>query len=259
MKKKVCHIFQVPFTGKTPKGDAMTQEWYDKRADLFIEYTVRSLAGQTRKDFGVWLTFRPQEFISPTTQRIAKALADAKIDYFMTFNGTMFTEDRATWHNENLPERLADCLPKVKSWIGEFDHIYETNLDSDDMVHKNFSELAQSKLFKSRGALYMTKGFAYNTEDRLADWNNPMSQQNYTIMFPAAIYFDAKKRLEYLNGLKTHEEVPEKFDAEKLPDGLYCTVIHGDNISTIWTHPFREKEYFYADEKDAILKNFLCP
>lgn len=253
----IKHIFYTPFTGKTPHGDGFTsQEWYDKRAILFEQYTIPSLLNQTRKDFIWWLSFRPEELLNKTTKKIAHALTKSGIPNIMSFNGTMLTEDRAVWHNVDLKERLEVCLPEVKKMVGDAKYIYETNLDSDDMVHKDFSKIVQEKKFVKRGALYMKRGFAYNTQGRVADWNNPISNQNYTIMFPRDVYFNAEKRLKYLDGFKTHEEVPEKFNAEQLPDGLYCTVIHGMNISTVWQHPFREKEYPYQDEQESILKDF---
>ena len=210
---------------------------------------------QTRKDFLLWVTFRPEEITSATAAKIILDIRAAGIEYFISFNGTMFTEDRATWHNKDLPERLSKELPLLKEKV-DADYIYETNLDSDDMVHNDFSKLVQSMKFKQRGALYQKKGFAFHTNGNLADWNNPTAQQNYTIMFPSDIYFDAEKRLEYLNGFKSHEEIPEKFDAEELGEGLYCSVIHEKNISTIWTQHFRGQEYYYEEDKEKILKNF---
>jgi len=60
--QKSKHIYQCPFTGKTPHGDGFSgQEWYEQRAELFIKYTLRSLMAQTEKDFLLWVTFRPQE------------------------------------------------------------------------------------------------------------------------------------------------------------------------------------------------------
>jgi len=167
----------------------------------------------------------------------------------------MFLEDKATWHNDDLKERLTKCLPELRKLV-DAEYIYETNLDSDDMVHKNFTEIVLEHKFKERGALYCKDGFAYNTEGRLAQWNNPISNQNYTIMFPREVYFNPEKRLEYLDGFNTHEQVPEKFEAEEMPKGMYCTTIHGKNISTVWEHPFRGEEFYYEDEKINVLKEF---
>ena len=251
----VKHIFQIPFTGKTPSGDTMTQEWFDKRADIFEKYTVKSLRKQTNQDFYVWLTFRPEDAENPTTSRIIKSLEGLRA--IATFNGTMFTEDRATWHNDDLKERLGKTLPDIGVFIKSADYIYETNLDSDDMLHKDFSKNILSTMPRERGAFFCKNGYAYNTSDRLAEWNNPVSNQNYTIMFLAEHYFNAEKRLQYLNGFKSHEEVPQKFDAKEMLDGSYCTIIHGDNISTIWEHHFRGREIYSEDEKFSILNDYF--
>ena len=251
----VKHVFLCPFTGKTPRGDTMTQEWFDKRADLFEKYTVSSLKKQTNKDFYVWVTFRPEDAENPTTTRIIASLKGLKA--IATFNGTMFTEDRAIWHNEDLPERLAKTLPYVRTFLGAADYIYETNLDSDDTVHRNFSKTIVETPPRERGAFFCKNGYAYNTSDRLAAWNNPVSNQNYTIMFRADQYFNAEERLKYLDGFKSHEEVPQKFDAKEMLDGSYCTIIHGDNISTVWEHHFRGREIYSEHEKFSILNDYF--
>ena len=250
----VKHVFQIPFTGKTPKGDSMTQEWFDKRASIFEKYTLPSLKKQGT-GFYVWVTFRPEDATNPTTEKVLGLLKGMKV--IATFNGTMFTEDRAVWHNTDLGERLEKSLPSVELFLGRTDFIYETNLDSDDTIHKDFSKYILSEPPRFKGAFFCKNGYAYNTSDRLAEWNNPVSNQNYTIMFPALIYFDAEARLKYLDGFKSHEEIPEKFDAQEMPDNSYCTVIHGDNISTIWTHPFRGQEIYSEEKKFNILTDYF--
>jgi hypothetical protein len=252
----IKHIFQIPFTGKGLYQGFRGQAWYDFRAKIFEKYTLQSLINQTNNDFGVWISFRPEEKDNLTTKKIEKMLEKSWLKYVITFDGIMMTDDRGTEHNIDLEKRLAKSLPDIEKLTGDAEYIYETNLDSDDTVYKTFSELVQSKDFKKGGALYEKNGFAYNINDRLVEWHNPESNQNYTIMFPREDYFNAKKRLEYLHGLKTHEEIPTIFNAECLPDGLYCAIIHGTNISTVWNHPFIGKEIYYDDEKRFILNNF---
>jgi hypothetical protein len=255
-KNMIKHIFYCPFTGKGLYQGFRGQDWYNLRADIFEKYVIPSLKNQTKKNFGLWVSFRPEEKENPTTKKIEKALQESGLEYIMTFNGIMMTDDRGVEHNVDLEERLEKTLPEVSKLVGDADFVYETNLDSDDLVHGTFSEVVQGKEFEPGGALYMKDGYAYNIKDRLAEWHNPYANQNYTIMFPKDYYLSAKDRLIYLHGLKTHEEVPTRFSSEELPSGLYCAIIHGTNISTVWGHPFMGKEIYNEDEKDFILKNF---
>lgn len=248
-------IFSIPFTGKTPHGDGFTSQiWYEFRAGIFKEYTLKSLINQTDKDFLLWLQFRPQEIDNKTTQNIRNSLNKSKIEYVMTFNGPIMMEDKATWHNKNLIERASKSLKELEP-IKE-DYVIEVGLDSDDMVHKKFIELLKDSVPKKHGAYYMKRGFVYSIDGKLADWINPESMSIYAITYPTKIFLDAEKHFEHQRGFNTHEQIPKLFDAELLPDGMFCSTIHGTNISTVWGHPFMGKEYFYDDEIQSILKDF---
>jgi hypothetical protein len=252
----VKHIYYCPFTGKDHYGEGLdygfkSQEWYDFRVDLFEKYTVASLKAQTDRDFVFWASFRPQEIDNPTTKKIEKALTKSGIKYLMTFNGIMMTDDRELRHNIDLKERLAKTLPELKKFVGEADYVYETNIDSDDMVHRDFTRIVKGKEFKSWGALHMKEGYVLNIDGKVAEWSNPYSDRTYTIMFPQDVYFNADKRLAYLRGLKSHEEIPTLFDSEELKERLYCVATHEMNISTAWEHAYKGKE---CDKE--ILKDF---
>lgn len=244
----IKHIFYTTVTGRGKFDGFRGQEWYDYRLEIFKNYTLKSLLSQTDKDFTLWMSFRPQEIDNPTTEKIEKAIREAGINYVLTFDGMIMYDDRSD-RNSNLIERTANSLLLLEPI--EEDYVYETHFDSDDMVSKNFVKLVKSYPFKERGALYMKDGYVLNTDGRVAEWHNPTSQQNYTIMYPRKIYLDPFDRYKYQNGLHTHEEIPSKFNAEELPKGMYCSVIHGKNISTIWGHPFMGKE---VDK--SILKEF---
>ena len=250
-------IFQTTFTGRGKFDGFRGQPWYAHRAGIFEKYTVQNLINQTDKDFIWWLCFRPQEKDNPVTNRIRKALNESGIDYVMTFNGQIMYDDRAEEKNKDLVERTTKSLKEIAPKINT-DYVYEVHFDSDDMVHKRFVEVIKDKPFKERGALFMKDGFVFTPDERVAKWYNPKAQQNYTIMYPKEIYLDAKKKYEYQNGFKSHEEIPDKFNAEELPTGMFCSMIHGTNISTVWSHPFRGEEYYYDDEKLFIINQFIC-
>lgn len=249
-------IFSVCFTGKGLHNGFRGMDWYDLRADIFNDQVIASLKNQSDKDFLVWLQFRPQEKGNPITKRIEQALKKSGLEYVMTFDGIMMHDDRGVEHNIDLVKRFNKSVKKLK--IKE-DYIYEANLDSDDLIDMDYVKIIKSKPFKKHGALYCKKGYAYRIGGQLADWHNPISNQNYTIMYPRDIFLDGKKHFKYQNGLHTHEQIPELFDAEELPDNMYCAIIHGTNISTVWEHPFKGEEYFYDNIIKQILTNFgIC-
>jgi hypothetical protein len=248
-------IFSIPVTGKTQHGDGFKgQDWFDFRAGVFEQYTAKNLHKQTDKDFLVWLQFRPQEKDNPTTKRFEKALKG--LNYIITYNSPIMMEDKATWHNDNLIERSVSSLGALQGHIND-DWVVEVGLDSDDMVRDDFVSYLKTREMKNNGAFYMQKGWVYSLSDRLAEWNNPRSMSIYAITYPRDIFLDAKKHFEYQKGFNSHEQIPEKFDAELLPDGMYCATTHGKNISTEWNHRFRGKEIYNESDKKIILNHFI--
>jgi hypothetical protein len=248
-------VFSIPITGKTPHGDGFKgQEWFDFRAGIFEKYTAKCLQKQTDKEFLVWLQFRPQEKDNPTTQRFIKALDGLKV--IVTYNSPIMMEDKATWHNDNLLERAERSLEALQGIIQD-EWVVEVGLDSDDCVREDFVEFIKSREMKDRGAFYMQKGWIYSTQDRLAEWNNPHSMSIYAIIYPRDIFLDAKKHFDYQQGFNSHEQIPEKFNAELLPDGMYCATAHGNNISTQWEHPYRGREIYNESDKIKILNSFI--
>lgn len=265
-------IFSCPFTGKTPYGLNQSgfrgDEWYAHRAEMFERFTLENLKKQTDQDFIWWGQFRKEEKDNPITKRIRASLEKSNIKYVMTFDGPIMMEDRALWHNIDLLERSVRSLEALQSMITD-EWVYEVNLDSDDMVSKDFVALLKSKEPKERKAWYLQNGYMYCLDDRMGTWCNPHSMSIYTICYPAKTFLDPLERWKYqsttnsheqfptFRGLNSHEQIPLIFDAEKLDDGLFCCVNHGGNISTIWEHPFRKEEIYNDSEKTKILSKFL--
>ena len=247
-------IITTPFTGKRTETGFISQEWYDHRYEIFRDYTIKSLMAQTDKDFLYWVCFRPEELHNPTTNKIKKLLDESGLDYKMTFHGINFTDDQVPERNKDLEERLTEMYKEIPHYKED---IYEVMLDSDDMLHTSYVEMVKKKEFRENGALIMNDGFIYsNRDDRLARWLTPVANQNYLIMFPNKIYYDPKKRLEYLKGLESHEQVPVLFKAEYLQPGMFCSIVHGQNMSTVWGHQFMQQEIYYETIKQNVMESF---
>jgi hypothetical protein len=254
-------IFSIPFTGKMPFKDVdgdegfKSQHWFCHRSDIFEDYTLKSLANQTDKDFLVWLQFRPKEKTNPVLKKIKRVMRESGLNFICTFNGVILREDKAHWHNEDLLERAEKSL----SQLGEIkeDSVIEVGLDSDDMVISNFVEYIKKE--EEAEAYYMRGGYVYSTDGRLSEWYNPESMSIYAIRYSTEVFLNAKKHFEYQKGFSSHEQIPRIFKAKQLPDGMYCATTHGQNISTVWEHPFREQEIYSETQKKQILRQFkIC-
>lgn len=248
-------VISIPFTGLGLHNGYRGDDWFRHRVGIFKKYTLNSLENQLDRDFLLWVQFRPEEKDNPITREITDALENSKIKYVITYHGIMMHDDRGVEHNLDLIERTQRATDEIKHLINK-DYIYETTMGSDDMFHKGFIKTVKSKPFKENGALYMRSGFVYHTNDIIASWYNPSSTGSHTVMYPREIYLNAIEKYKYQNGLTTHEQIPDLFDAEQLPDGMYCAVVHGMNISTIWNHPYRGDPIYYEDEVKELKKCF---
>lgn len=277
-----AHFVYIPFSGVGLGGGFKSQRWFKHRADIFKQYTLKSLANQTNKNFCLWISFRPEEKFNPITREIWLAVEEAGLRAIFTFDGLCYIDDKFLvqnlktrfrnflkmfwdgWHekdlkpisqiikytweskNKTLPERLACSLKKLSENTGTaYDWVYLTRLDSDDMLHEEAVELIQSREPAYKKALVMDKGFMFNTETgQLAEWLPPTCPPFSTIIFPSHTFFDPETHFEYYGAFTSHEDIPKVFNAETLDLYKYCVTAHGkDHISTAWDVPLPKRVY----------------
>ena len=161
--------------------------------------------------------------------------------------------------NGTLEKRLASSLSVLKQHFGDTEYVYVTRIDSDDMFKNNVLELIQSCDPAITESLIFRKGMVYNKDTKeLAEWDPKTNPPFHTIVFSKETFFDAKKYLEYFSDWKSHEDTPKVFKYIRLPDYLYCVLVHNrtNQISTIWNHPFKKDIKVTDEEKKTILGNF---
>ena len=159
--------------------------------------------------------------------------------------------------NETLKDRLNLSLNILyTSGIERTDWVYLTRLDSDDMLNRDFVKIIHTVIPKI-GAVCLKNGYCYNKDtDELAHWQPATNPPFHTIMFPADIFFNAERHLNYYGNFKSHEDIPRIFPPVYLKDGLYCVLVHSreNQISTIWNHKFRGG--IIEENKKEILNGF---
>ena len=253
--KELRHLIYCPFTGlgiQEFRGDS----WYEYRANIFKKYVLKSLANQTEKNFILWVSFRPEEKTNPITDRIERDIKDTGLKYILTFDVIMMWDDRGTWHNKDLAERMVKSLKEIQEKVGKADWVYKTDLGSDDMLSEEAIKEIQQQEPSLKKALYYLNGYVLDMENiRLAEWNRNTACSKYTIIYPYETFFDAEKHLEYIKGLESHEFITKIFEAVRLPDKRYMAGVHLGNISTTWENQMRGKQ-FNDLEKPEIFKKF---
>lgn len=244
---KLSHLIYIPFTGV--KG-RMTDEQLKNRIEIFKNYTLKSLENQTNKDFQVWLSFCAEDEQNPLLKELYRL--DTPIRLMFNFEGLMYWNDRGG--NKDLEQRLRHSLLGIKTRITKADYIYMTRLDSDDMLRDDVVDLIQ-KGKNDVKALTLRLGYMYNKDtNELAEWNPQTNPPFHTMVFPKDVFSDAKKHLEWYEDFKSHEDIvylPHRGLGER-GQRYYCVLIHGNQIGTVWEHPFRGK----IIEDKSILRRF---
>ena len=278
---KKLHIVYTPWTGVGVHGGYRGDSWFKHRINIFRQYTLRSLANQSNKDFVLWFSFRPEEERSVFVEDIKRAVERAGLKSIFTFNGLMYHDDKFTnytlrsmvrnmlmmiwdawkykeykspaeiwrnaWENKNetLPERLASSIKVLRDTLGEdYDWVYMTRIDSDDMFHKDAIGLIQSQVPDFRRSLVFDRGYIYNVKTgQVAEWNPPTNPPFHTITFPGAVFFNPQDHLDYYKDFRTHEDATRVFNPIVLDMNRYMVGVHGKHISTSWDSPLARRAY----------------
>ena len=160
--------------------------------------------------------------------------------------------------NKTLRNRLNNTLGDIKETLKDKDYnwVYVSRIDSDDMFSKDFvAEVQSYRPFP--GALTCRNGYVYNSlTDQLAYWKPKTNPPFHTIIFPKEEFLDADRYLQYFKSFRSHEDVPKCFHCQNLKDNGYCVLIHQNHISSLYNHPFKGEEIVDKEEKKSILDKF---
>ena len=268
-------------------GGFRGDEWFAHRIEIFKNFTLKSLLNQTNKHFVLWLSFRPQEWEHPYLKELETYIAGLNaFPAIFTYDGLMYWDDKFSGRildriknfariirdslrykrlelesfkeifrnkNQTLSKRLESALDNLSSILPKVDWIYLTRIDSDDLFHKDAVTEIQNQSPEYRRVFIYKNGYVYNSNTQeLAEWNPPTNPPFHTIIFPSDVFLTAKWHLSYLDGFRSHEDIPKLFNCKQLTDGRYCVLIHQRHVSTIWKHPFQGKMI----EDKTILKDF---
>ena len=254
---KIIHLMAIPFTGLGLYQGFRGNRWLKNRIKVFEQFVVPSLLNQTNKDFIVWLAWRREEKFNPIVKELQKRLEEIKeLRFVHTFSGIFFYDDKYedAIAKDRLVMSLHGIIGEIVEVVGPADEVYETIQPSDDLyagdtverIHKVFADMPEVQ------ACGFSRGYIMDYRTReLAEYNPHTNPPFFTIRFQKDDFINPLKHIEYLSIKKdvgkykvgtpypSHEYLGDALRYYIMPSRQFLVGIHGENISTVFNHPFR--------------------
>ncbi len=252
----IRHFLYVPMTGLGLHGGYRGDNWLKNRIEIFKEYVVPSLVHQSKKEFIVWISWRPEEQENPIVRDFQESLdAIRGMRFVHTFGGLCFYDDKFDDEEakRRLLARLKFTLPRLKEYVTDAEIVYMTIQPSDDMYMSNMVSLVQGNWPDHKDAMGFTKGYIMNYATKeLAEYNPTTTPPFATVRFPAGIFLDPQKHFNFTGPYKSHEYVKDHMREGFWTTRGFVVGTHGCNISTVWKHHYKGRE-LTGGEKDYVL------
>jgi len=242
--KKVIHFLYVPWTGLGMYGGFRGNRWLRNRIKVFKQFVIPSLLAQTSKNFVLWCSWRFEERNNPHVKELMKYLDQIpEFKTVHTFAGVCFWDDKYpdAEARSRLLSSLHNSLVDLLEITAGYDEVLMTIQPSDDCYRKDMVAGVQSLLQNPQlDAVGFTKGYMANYRTlEIHEYNPTTNPPFFTIKFPRDIFIDPLKHAEYTGPYKSHEYVGDKLRYGKIEERGFLVGTHGENISTVFNHPFK--------------------
>jgi len=238
----------VPFTGLGLYGGHRGKRWLRNRIKIFCQFVVPSLRAQSSQDFIIWVSWRPEDRgckqIIQLEDFLQSIFTEERVMF--TYSGVCFWDDKyddKTAHNR-LVTAIHGSLGELYNVIGEADSVLMTIQPSDDCYYSHAVEDIQN-IFASDPMLQAfgySRGYVMDYVNlKIAEWNPRTTPPFYTIKFPREIFTDPFKHVSYAP-IKSHEYVKNHLKVIYSDARGFLVGTHGENISTIFNHPFKGQD-----------------
>lgn len=239
----MTHFLYVPFTGLGLRGGYRGDTWLRNRIRIFKAYTLQSILNQTNQNFILWISWRPEDRTNPIVKELAEHLSDIEgLAFFFSYEGPCFWDDKH--ENDKLLYRLTKTLRTVAYNVDPTsDYVLMTIYPSDDMYLNDMVETMQNWPSDNIDVMGYLDGYImqYSTK-KLAEYNPETKPPFFTIRFPREVFIDPVKHYEFTGPYKSHEYVGDTMRYLALPGRGFVVGTHGENISTVFNHPYKGRE-----------------
>lgn len=245
------HFMYVPFTGLGIRKGFRGNRWLKNRIRVFKQFVVPSLINQSRREFVLWISWRPEERNNSIVQDFKRSLEGIRgMSTVFTYGGVCFWDDK--YEEDNLLGRLKATLPDLESYVAEGDQILLTIQPSDDLYFGDVVAEFQDYDGPAQAIGYR-KGYIINYATKeIAEYNPDTPPPFYTIRFRKEDFIDPERHYKFIGPYKSHEYVGDFLKLVHFPGRKFVVGTHGENISTTYNHPYKGR-VLTDEERDAVL------
>ncbi len=255
------HFLYMPLTGLGLYGGHRGKRWLRNRLKIFKQFVLPSLVNQTNKNFILWVSVRHEDRYDPLIKEFREFLEGIQeFKTVFTYAGVCFWDDKFpdAVAFDKLVASIHNSIPELLNVMGEAKTVLMTIQPSDDVYHLGMVDEVQ-KFFAENQVTQVygyKKGFVMDyINRRLSEWNPETTPPFYTIRFPRETFANAMKHVKYIGPYKSHEYVKDFLPAYYTDERGFLVGTHGENISTIFNHPYNGHEYL-GDNVDINLEKF---
>jgi len=236
----------VPFTGLGLYGGHRGKRWLKNRIKIFKQFTVPSLQQQTNQNFVLWVSWRHEDRLDHDVMDLWFDLQEMFPNRIVfTYSGVCFWDDKYPKEEAHarLVEALHGSMGNLINCLGEADTVLMTIQPSDDCYYATAVDEIQATLQDNSLEVFGYKhGFVMDyISGRVAEWNPITTPPFYTIKFPREIFVDPIKHVKHTGPYESHEYVKDFLNAYYCDYRGFIVGTHGENISTVFDHPFAKE------------------
>ena len=247
-QQKVTHFLYTPFTGLGLYGGHRGGRWLKNRIKIFKQFVIPSIQAQTNQNLVLWVSWRHEDIGDSEILGLEKYIKSFRIKTVFTYSGVCFWDDK--YPDEIARDRLIKAvhgsMGELINEIGENQTVLMTIQPSDDCYYSKMVEETQA-FFKENAdtdVFGYKRGYVMDyVNERLADWNPSTTPPFYTIKFTRENFTETLKHINFTGPYKSHEYVKDFMKASYVDARGFLVGTHGENISTVFNHPFVGHEY----------------
>jgi len=251
----------MPLTGLGLYGGHRGSRWLRNRIKVLKQFVVPSLQAQTNKNFTLWISVRQEDRHDKQVKALKEYFDSIReFETVFTYSGLCFWDDKLSDKvaRDRLVTNLHGTIGELMNHIGGVSHVLMTIQPSDD-CYKNGVVQGLQGVFREMPELQAVgflKGYMMNyLTGELAEYNPVTIPPFFTIKFPKEVFIDPLKHLEYTGPYKSHEYIADKLKFGTIQERSFIVGCHGENVSTVFSHPYKGESVSREVLKDFGLKD----